>query len=101
MTKILANKLKKIMIVVIALTQCGFIRGRCGSNNIIIAQKVIHKMRYAKDKKGFMAIKIDLEKAYDHLDWNFVVDFLRDLGLNDQFVSLVWHRISSISMNIL
>ena len=89
------------MPVVIAPTQCDFIRGRSGSNNIIIAQEVIHKMRTAEGKKGYMAIKIDLEKAYDHLDWLFVVDSLRDVGLNDQLISLIWHCILSTSMNIL
>ena len=89
------------MPVVIAPTQCDFIRGRSGSNNIIIAQEVIHKMRTAEGKKGYMAIKIDLEKAYDRLDWLFVVDSLRDVGLNDQLISLIWHCILSTSMNIL
>ena len=48
-----------------------------------------------------MAIKMDLEKAYDRLSWQFVVDSLRDLGLNDHFISIIWHCISSSSMNIL
>ena len=67
-TKIVANRFKRIMPTIIAPTQCGFIHGRTGSNNIIIAQEVIHKMRQMKGQKGFMAIKIDMEKAYDKLD---------------------------------
>ena len=39
-----------------------------------------------------MVIKIDLEKAYDRLDWNFVIDSLRDIGLNDHFCQLIWNR---------
>ena len=48
-----------------------------------------------------MAIKLDLEKAYDHLSWHFIVDSLKDLGLNNHFINLVWHYISSVSTNIL
>ena len=48
-----------------------------------------------------MAIKIDLEKAYDRLEWGFVIDSLRDMGLNDHFLNLIWDCISSTSMDIL
>ena len=51
--------------------------GYNGPNNIIVLQEVIHKVRLTKGKKGFMAIKIDLEQAYDCVDWNFVIDSLR------------------------
>ena len=100
-TKIIANRLQLIMPMVIAPTQCGFIRNRSGSHSIIVAQEVIHKMRSTKGKKGFMAIKLDLEKAYDRLDWRFVIDSLRDLGINEHFSNLIWHCISSVSMDIL
>ena len=66
-TKIIANRLRPIMPVIIAPTQCGFICNRSSSHNIIVAQEVIHKMRAVKGKRGFMSIKIDLEKAYDRL----------------------------------
>ena len=89
------------MSTVIAPTQCGFIRNRSGSHNVIVAQEVIHKMRKTKGNKGFMAIKIDLEKAYDRLDWNFIIDSLRDMGMNDHFLNIIWHCISSSSMDIL
>ena len=52
-------------------------------------------------KKGFKAIKLDLEKAYDHLLWNFIIDSLKDLGLNNHFINLIWNYISTVSMNIL
>ena len=48
-----------------------------------------------------MTIKIDLDKVYDRLDWNFVIDSLRVMGLNEHFYQLIWHCISSSSMNIL
>lgn len=48
-----------------------------------------------------MAIKIDLEKAYDRLNWNFVRDTLVDISLPPNFVNLVWHCISTSSMRVL
>lgn len=48
--------------------QCNFVPNRHNSDNIIIAQEVIHSMRTNRGAKGWMAIKIDLEKAYDWLN---------------------------------
>ncbi|KAK5838670.1 hypothetical protein PVK06_007405 [Gossypium arboreum] len=52
--------------------QVGFIAGRSISDNIIIAQEVIHSMRSRKDDRKWMAIKLDLEKAYDRISWEFI-----------------------------
>lgn len=57
-------------------------------------------MRSKKGKKGWMAIKIDLEKAYDRLEWGFVHDTLIDIGLSESFVQLVWYCISSSTMRV-
>lgn len=57
-------------------------------------------MRSKKGKKGWMAIKIDLEKAYDRLEWGFVHDTLIDIGLPESFVQLVWYCISSSTMRV-
>ena len=58
-------------------------------------------MRLMQGKKGFMAIKIDLEKAYDRLDWSFLINSLKDAGINDHFCNLIQHCVSFASMNVL
>ncbi|EEF38255.1 conserved hypothetical protein [Ricinus communis] len=50
------------------------------SDNIIIAQEVVHSMKL-NGKVGWMPIKIDLEKAYDRLRWSFIRNTLEDIGL--------------------
>ena len=42
--------------------------GRRGADNVIIVQELIHTIGRIKGRKGFMAIKIDLEKAYDKIE---------------------------------
>lgn len=49
-------------------TQCSFIAGRQSSDIIIIAQEIIQSMRTRKTKRGHVAVKVDMEKAYDRLD---------------------------------
>ena len=43
-------------------------------DNAIIVQELIHSMSKKKGKEALMAIKIDLEQAYDRLEWSFIRD---------------------------
>ena len=45
-------------------------------DNAIIVQEIIYTMGKAKGKCGYMALKIDLEKAYDKLEWSFIKGIL-------------------------
>lgn len=51
-------------------------------------------MRNMRGKKGKVATKIDLEKAYDMLLWDFVVETLKDVGFGDEFLNLIHSCIS-------
>ncbi|KAA3486517.1 reverse transcriptase [Gossypium australe] len=69
--KVIANRFKSIFPKIIGQEQAGFIAGRSIIDNIIIAQEVLHSMR-SKKRLQWMAVKIDLEKAYDRVRWDFV-----------------------------
>ena len=64
--------------------QSSFVPGRHITDNIIIAQEDLHSMGSKKGKVGWMAIKVDLEKAYDRLNWDFIEDTLVDIGIRIQ-----------------
>ena len=57
-------------------------------DNILIAQ-VVHSMRLKKGRIGFMAIKINLEKVYDRLNWSLIFYTLKDVGISDNIVAVV------------
>ncbi|KAA3466982.1 reverse transcriptase [Gossypium australe] len=63
--KVIANRFKMVFPNFISPEQAGFIAGRNISDNIIIAQEVIHTMRSKKTGRQWMAIKLDLEIDYD------------------------------------
>ena len=48
--------------------QAGFVPGRQTSDNIIIVQEVILTLKSRQGRDGYVALKLDLEKAYDKLD---------------------------------
>lgn len=74
--KVIVNQLKPVMPLLVAENQTSFVGGRYITDNVLIAQEVMHSMRIRKGKIGWMAIKIDLEKAYDRLRWDFLHDTL-------------------------
>ncbi|KAL4355323.1 hypothetical protein GQ457_06G003800 [Hibiscus cannabinus] len=72
-TKILASRLKRFLPDIISPSQSTFVNGRLFQDNIIIAHEAFHAIKRAKKgSKGVMALKIDMEKAYDEVDWDLL-----------------------------
>ena len=75
-TKIIVGRLRPYLDKLISPCQAAFVPGRRGVDNTIIVQELIHTMGKTKGRGGYMALKIDLEKAYDKLEWSFIKDML-------------------------
>ena len=85
----------------ISQSQSSFVPSRQTSNNILVVQEVVHSMRNKKRKTSVMAIKINLEKAYDRLKWDFIHDTFEDTSLACNFINLVQECISYVNMSLL
>ena len=72
-----------------------------GIDNAIIVQELIHFINRKKGKLGYMAIKINLEKAYDKLEWSFIRDMLWRINLLGDLIGLIMSCVSSVSTSIL
>lgn len=66
-TKVMVLRLKEVMPLLIGPAQASFIPGRLSTDNIVIVQEAVHSMRRKKGRKGWMLLKLDLEKAYDRI----------------------------------
>ena len=67
-SKLLTNRLKQALNKLISPRQTTFILGRKIQENTFLAQEILHAMKKKKDKTCWMALKIDMEKAYDCLE---------------------------------
>lgn len=99
-TKVIVNRMTKIMQYVIAPTQVSFIIGRSIIDYVIVVQESFHSMNTANGKTGWMAIKVDLETAYDRLRWDFLEDSVIDLGLPSELIRVVMNCVSTASFQI-
>ncbi|GKU91977.1 hypothetical protein SLEP1_g5773 [Rubroshorea leprosula] len=75
--------------------------GRSTTDNIILVQEAIHSMRRLKGKKGALAFKIDLHKAFDSVDWNYLREVLIDFNLPDQLVRLIMFSVTSLQLSVI
>lgn len=88
-SKVLANRLKDVIDLIISEEQSAFIPGRIISDNIMISFKIMHYMkRKARGKKRWMALKLDMSKAYDKVVWDYIQEMLHKLGFDNSIVNL-------------
>ena len=72
------------------------------TDNILIYQEVLHSMHTRQKKgRGIMVIKVDLEKAYDHLSWKFIRGTLEQVDLPASWIRNIMHCIETVRMSII
>jgi hypothetical protein len=100
--KVLANRLKKILPHIISPYQSAFIPERLITDNILAAYETLHTMHSKMyGKTGFMAVKIDMSKTYDRVEWNFLKAVMEKLGFERQWINLIMMCVSTAQFSIL
>ncbi|XP_019198971.1 PREDICTED: uncharacterized protein LOC109192724 [Ipomoea nil] len=100
-SKVLVNRLRPIMCKLIGPHQNSFLPGRSTLDNIILTQEIVHVMNKKKGHKGSMAVKVDLQKAYDSVDWAFLEDTLVAFGFPRQIIDLILFSLRESRISIL
>ncbi|KAE8666664.1 Protein NRT1/ PTR FAMILY 2.7 [Hibiscus syriacus] len=100
-SKVIINRLKPLMNACVSENQCAFVPGRSISDNFLVAHEIFHYLKRAKNgpNKG-AALKLDMEKAYDRVEWDFLLNVMTRMGFCDSFVNLIRKCISTVSFQI-
>ena len=101
-SKVIANRLKKILPDIISEQQSAFTKNRLIYDNILVAFETLHSMNVHKStKSGYMAVKLDMSKAYDRVEWIFLERVMRKLGFNERWINLMMVCVKTVSYSVL
>ncbi|KAL0386225.1 UNVERIFIED_CONTAM: hypothetical protein Sradi_3016800 [Sesamum radiatum] len=94
LSKFLHWKISQALPDLISPSQSGFIPGRLISDNILLAQEMIHHLalRY---KKSNLIIKLDMSKAYDRDSWVFLLTVMQKMDFLPRFLTLIKHAVQN------
>ena len=101
-SKVLANRLKAVLPQIILENQSAFLSERLITDNILVAFEVMHYLEHKKEgKESYMAIKLDMSKAYDRVEWSFVEKVMKKLGFHEKWIAWIMKCISTVSYSVL
>ena len=101
-SKVLANRLKSLLPVVVSETQSAFQSDKAISDNILVAFEILHHMKTKKyGRGGYMAMKLDTSKAYNRVEWTFLESIMLKMGFHEKWVGMVMATVKTVSYSIL
>ena len=100
--KVVANCLKKFLVKSVPDSQSAFMSGQLITDNILMAFETLHYLkRKTTGKFGCMALKLDMSKAYDLVEWEFLKKIMNHLGVDERLVKIIMSCLSSVSYSML
>lgn len=92
-TKVIANRLKPLLPSLISPEQSGFVEGRQITDGIILVHETLHSIK-VRNLPGMM-VKLDIAKAYDKLNWQFIRKMLEAFGFRLEWINWVMNLVIS------
>lgn len=100
LSKVLANRLKPCLNSIISNNQSAFIEGRLLTDNAMLTFEINHYIhRKTQGIDGVAALKIDISKAYDRLEWRYITSMFRKMGFPQHWVDRVMQLVTTVSYN--
>ena len=101
-SKVLCQRLKKVFPGLISEIQSIFVAGRQILYNIMIAQEIFHALRTKPSGRSKRkAIKTDMSKAYDRMEWSFIEVVMRKMGFLETWITWIMRSITSVKYKLL
>ena len=100
-SKVLANRLKSMLPYIIDESQSAFVRGRLIFDNILVAHETIHTTKSMRwGKTGWLATKLDMSKAYDKIEWDYLEGVMRTLGFLERWIGLIMACVRTVTYSV-
>ena len=96
-SKVIANRFKKVLLIIISESQSAFQSNKAISNNIMIALEMLHHMKTQKSRRQILCPL----KAYDQVEWSFLTNIMKKMGFCEAWISLIFNCVSTVSYSIL
>ena len=96
-SKAVANRMKLVLQEVIGENQSAFVAERLITDNVLVVHELIsHISKKKKGNCGEMAIKLDMSKAYDRVEWDYLQQIMQKLGFHDKWISILMRCVTSV-----
>lgn len=101
-SKVFSNRLKNILPHIISPEQSAFVPRSLITDNVLVSFETLHTMatRLA-GKDDYMALKLNMSKAYDRMEWNFLEVMLCRLGFIEKWINLLMPCVRTVTCSIL
>ena len=99
MAKVIANRWALILRQLVGVHHSAFVRGRCLHDNFMMVQGTARKLHTSKTPA--VLLKLDITKAFDTVDWSFLLEVLKKLGFGERLLACICALLSTASTRIL
>lgn len=99
-SKILASRLSLILPLLISTHQAAFVKGRSIHHHAALAHELIQKLN-SKTRGGSVCLMLDISKAFDKLQWNFLFRALKFFNFSSAWINMVRELICSTKGSVL
>ena len=98
-SKVLAGRIKKVLPLIIDESQSAFLKERGILDNVLMANEVVEDLK--RGGRTGLCLKVDFEKAYDSVRWEFLYEMLHRMGFHSRWIMWIQGCLESATVSVL